>query len=93
VALRLSTVGRAVLDGKGLGVSEAEGVSVAVSVGVLEEVSVGAGIVTVSVIGENAVCVGGSVPTEVGGIEVAGEVQANELSIHTIGRMSFRLIA
>jgi hypothetical protein len=93
VALRLSTVGRAVLDGKGLAVSEAGGVSVAVFVGVLKGVSLRAGIVNVSVTGERAVFVGGAVPAEVGGIEVAGEAQANEMSIHTIGRMSFRLIA
>ena len=65
----------------------------AVSVGVLEAVSLGAGIVTVSVTGENAVFVGDAVPAEVGGIEVAGEAQANEVSIHTMVRMSIRLIA
>jgi hypothetical protein len=86
VAFRLSTVGRAVFDGKGLGVS------VAVSVGVFEAVSLGAGIVTVSVTAENAVFVGGAVPAEVAGTEVAGEAQANEVTIHTIGRMRFRLI-
>ena len=75
----------------GLGVSEAKGVAVAVSVGVLEAVSLGAGIVSVSVTGEKAVFVGGATP-EAGGTEVTGEVQANEVSIHRIGRMSLRLI-
>jgi hypothetical protein len=85
--LRLSTVGRGVSDGKGLGVSDADGVSVAVSVGVLEAVSVGAGIVTVSV------TVGDSLATEVEGTEVDVEVQANIVSIHRLGKISFRLIA
>jgi hypothetical protein len=87
VAFRLSTVGSTVLDGKGLGVSEAEGVSLAVAVGVLEAISLGAGIVT------GSVTVGGAVPAEVGWTGVDVEMQANAVSIHRIGKMSFRLIA
>jgi hypothetical protein len=93
VALRLSTVGSDVFEGKGLGVSETAAVSVAVCVGVLEAVSLGAGIVSVSLTGENAVFVGVSIPAEVGGTGADVEVHANEVSSHRIGRMSFRLIA
>jgi hypothetical protein len=80
------------LDGKGLGVSDADIVSVAVSVGRLEAVSVGMGSVSVSVTGENAVFVEGSIPPEVGGTGEDVEVQANEVSRHRNGRMSFRLM-
>jgi hypothetical protein len=81
-----------VSDGIGLGVSEAEDISVAGFVGVFEAVSVGASRVTVSVAGENAVFVGGSVPAMVGGNEVDVEVQANKVNIHRLGRMSLRLM-
>jgi hypothetical protein len=94
LALRLSTIGRNVLDGIGLAVSDGRGVSVKVLVGVTEAVcvAVGARGVTVSVIGENAVFVGTLVSTNVGGMGVDVKVQANEVTIHKIKKIRFRRI-
>jgi hypothetical protein len=86
VALIFSTVGREVLDGSGLGVSEGEAFSVT------EAVWVSAGRVAVSVMVENAVFVDGCVPTAVGGIEVVVEVQAKAVRINRIGKIRVRLI-
>lgn len=80
------------MEGNGLGVSDGESVSVARSIGVGEAVSAAAGSVTVSVIGANAVFVGGSVPAEVAGTKVAVELQANEANINKIRKIRFRLI-
>ena len=57
-----------------------------------DAVSVNAGRVAVSVMGENAVFVGGCVPTEVVEIEGVVEVQAKAVSINRIGKNSVRLI-
>ncbi len=90
--MRLSTVGREVWEGNGLGVSEGEAVVVALSVGVSEAVSVDAGRVTVSVIGENAVLVGSPVLAEVAGTSVPVELQANAVNINRSRKIRFRLI-
>ena len=86
--MRLSTAGRDVWDGIGLGVSEAGivavGVSVGVSVGVTEAVceAVDAGKV--------AVFVGRLVSTNVGGIGVDVKVQENEVMINRSEKTTFR---
>lgn len=92
MASRLSTVGKGILDGNGLGVSDGEDVSVSITVGVAESVcvAVGAGSVNVSVTDENAVFVGSSVSARVGGTEV--ELQAKEASINKIGKIRLRFI-
>jgi hypothetical protein len=81
-----------VLDGNGLGVSEAASVSVAASVGVLKAVSVGTRCVAVSVTGENAVLVGGSVSATVVGVKGEVELQANNARVNRMEKMIFRLI-
>lgn len=90
--MRLSTVGREVLDGNGLAVSDARGVSVNVSVGVTETVSVAVGTSGVSVTGANAVFVSTLVAGERGGIGVDVNVQANEVVMHKIKIKGCRLI-
>jgi hypothetical protein len=92
--LRLSTVGRNVLDGIGLAVSDGRVVSVRVLVGVTEAVCVMVGTigVTVSVIGEKAVFAGTLVSTKVGGMGVDVKVQPNKVIIDKIERINFRLI-
>jgi hypothetical protein len=91
--LRLSTVGRDVLDGKGLAVSEGRGVSVNISVGVMETVCVAVGARGVLVTGANDVFVGRLVPTTVGGTGAEVKVQANEVITHKMEKTSFRLIS
>ena len=83
-AVRRSTVGKAVLEGNTLAVSEGRGVCVDVSVGVREAVSVGDGTSGVAVTGEKEVFVGALVATSVGEIGVAVNVQAKELIRHKI---------
>jgi len=92
--LRLSTVGRDVLDGIGLAVSDGRGVSVKISVSVTEAVceAVGTRGVIVSVIGTNAVFVGTLVSTKVGGMGVAVNVQASKVKIHKAGKIRLRLM-
>jgi len=82
--VRLSTAGRDVWDGIGLGVSEAGTVAVGVSVGVTEAVceAVDAGKVTVFV--------GRLVSTNVGGIGVDVKVQENEVMINRTEKTTFR---
>ena len=92
LALRLSTVGRDVLDGNRLAVSEGRGVSVNVSVGVTEIVSVALGTKGVSVISRSDVFVGALVAVEVGGIGVDVKVQANDVMMHRIKKTGFLLI-
>ena len=81
MALRLSTVGRGVLDGKEAEVSERGSVSVEASVGA-RDVNVGLEI--------RGVLVGDFVSL---GMEVEVELQAYEISINRIGKISFRLIS
>jgi hypothetical protein len=81
VALRLSTVGREVFDGSGLGVCDASGVSVALSVWVAGITAVGARDVIVSAMG---------VVTGPEGIDVP--LQAMEVMISTTGKISLRLM-
>ena len=86
-------MGRDVLDGNGLAVSEAGGVVVKVSVDVTETVC-GAVAAIVLTTGANDVLVGRLVSTKVGGIGVAVvNVQANDVSMHTMEKISFRLIS
>jgi hypothetical protein len=85
-------VGKAVLEGNMLAVSEGRGVSVDVSVGAREAVSVGDGICGVSVTGEKEVFVGALVATNVGETGVAVNVQARELNRHKIKKSGRRLI-
>jgi hypothetical protein len=94
VAFRLSTVGRDVLDGNGLGVAEGKDVSVAGMVDVAESVwvAVGALRVAVSVTGENAVFVADSAFATVVGVKVDVELQANDTRVRRVGRINFRLI-
>ena len=86
LASRLSTVGRDVLDGNGLAVS------VNVSVGVTEAVSVGPGTKGVSVTGANDVFAGTMVSTTTGGMGVDVSVQAMDVMMHKIGKLSVRLM-
>ena len=88
LALRLATVGRAVLDGNGLAVSEASGVGVSVSVSSGEPV----GRKGVSVTGGNDVFVGRVVSGKGDGTGVDVRVQANELMIQRIRKKDFRFI-
>ena len=88
--MRRSTVGRAVLDGNGLAVSEGRAVPVKVSVGEIVCVALGA---TASVTGANDVFVGTLVSNTVGGIGVVDvKVQANNVNIHRTDQINFRLI-
>jgi hypothetical protein len=80
-----------VFDGKGLAVSEGAGVPVNVWVGVMETVWVAVGS-SVSVTGAKDVFAGKLVPTTVGAPGVAVSVQANEVTMHTRVKMSFRPI-
>ena len=90
--MRLSTVGNAVLDGNGLAVSVGGGVTVKVSVAVTETISVAVRERGVSGPGRNAVFVGISVGTTVGGIGVEVSVQANEIIRPRIQIAGFCLI-
>jgi hypothetical protein len=88
-AFRLSTVGREVLDGNGLGVSEGSKVSVKSTTTVGEAVSMIA-----SVEGTNAVWVGMCVPTEVGETGVTEvNVQASKPRMHKVEAKSLPLIS
>jgi len=84
VALRLWTVGSAVLDGNRLAVTEGRGVSVIVSVGVREAVSVEDG--------RRGGSVNAMVPTKVGDTGLDVRVHANEAIMHRIEKTSFLLI-
>jgi hypothetical protein len=86
LALRLSTVGNAVLEGNGLAVSVGRGVRVSLSVGVTDAKS------GVSVTSTNAVADGKVVSTKVGAIGVDVTVQANETRMLRIKKIVFRLI-
>jgi len=92
VALRLSTIGSDVLEDIWLGISDGKDVSVDVSVCNAETVSVGARNVIVLVTGENGVLVNIFVSTGVGGTEVDIKLQANEVMISKMGKMTFRFI-
>jgi hypothetical protein len=92
----LSTVGRDVLDGNRLGVSEESGVAVKVSVVVMETVCEGEAVAVgtrgVSVTAANDVFVGTLVWTRVGAMGVEVKVQANEVIMPRIEKISFRLM-
>ena len=91
MAVRLSTGGKEVLDGKGLAVSVGRGVTVKVSVGVEEEASVAVGARAVFVAGKKEVFVGTLVSTGVDGAGVEVRVHAKELIIPRIKKI--RLIS
>jgi hypothetical protein len=88
--LRLSTVGRAVLDGNGLAVSVGAGVDVNVSV--IETVCVADGTKEVSVTDANAVSAGTFVSTGAGTMEVGVRVHPKEISNAKAKKTSVRLI-
>jgi len=89
VASRLWTIGRGVFDGNG--VADGRGVSVDASVGGTGTVCVAVGAEGASVsVGDEAVLVGDLVST---GSEVGVELQANDVSINRIGKISFRLMS
>ena len=93
LALRLSTVGRDVFDGKGLGVSEGSGVAVNDSVGVREAVWVAVGLRGVAASGfEAIVAVRVGVVSGVGAIGVDVNWQATDVTIHKAKSIRFRLI-
>ena len=85
-------MGRDVLDGSGLAVSEGRSVSVNVSVGVTEIVSVAPGTKGVSVTGRNDVFVGTLVAVDVSGTGVDVNVQANDVMMHTLKIKGLRFI-
>ena len=81
-------MGKGVLEGNGLGVSEGREVSVAPSVGVAEAVSVGA-IVFEAVDDARVVGIRGSAGV---GVELDVKLQANKAMVNRIGKRSFCLI-
>jgi hypothetical protein len=83
-----ATVGMDVLEGIGDGVSDGRGVSVKISVCVADTVSVGAGGVIV-LVGGNAGLADDFVSIGTG-VEV--ELQASEVSIQRMGKISFDLM-
>jgi hypothetical protein len=76
----LSTIGRGVLEGGGLVISEASGVAVMASVGVTEGAAVGASIFGIGFV------------ANVGGTDVEVTAQATEVAITMIRKMSLCLI-